>query len=212
MADWATIASLATAGGTLVLAVATFSSVRSANRTARIAERSMLLGLRPVLVPSRDQDPVQEVVYGDGHVVHLPPGVALVEEADGDLYLTLGLRNAGAGLAVLQAGQVFSTRVGAGHPHRDPADFRRLQRDIYISPGDVGFWQAAIRESDEDDRWPGLREAVGERRPFTVDLLYGDFEGGQSTVSRFGLFPPEEGEAWLLSVGRHWSLDGSDPR
>ena len=31
-ADWATIASLATAVGTLVLAVATFSSVRSANR------------------------------------------------------------------------------------------------------------------------------------------------------------------------------------
>jgi hypothetical protein len=30
MADWGTIASLATAGGTLVLAVATFSSVRSA--------------------------------------------------------------------------------------------------------------------------------------------------------------------------------------
>jgi hypothetical protein len=30
MADWPTIASLATAGGTLVLAVATFSSVRRA--------------------------------------------------------------------------------------------------------------------------------------------------------------------------------------
>ena len=39
--DWVTIASLATAGGTLVLAVATFSSVRSGNRTARAAERSL---------------------------------------------------------------------------------------------------------------------------------------------------------------------------
>ena len=38
MADWATISSLATAGGTLVLAVAIFASVRSANRSARIAE------------------------------------------------------------------------------------------------------------------------------------------------------------------------------
>jgi hypothetical protein len=34
MADWATVASMATAGGTLVLAVATFASVRSANRSA----------------------------------------------------------------------------------------------------------------------------------------------------------------------------------
>ena len=39
MADWVTISSLATAGGTLVLAVATFSSVRSANRSARVAEQ-----------------------------------------------------------------------------------------------------------------------------------------------------------------------------
>jgi hypothetical protein len=35
MADWATISWLATAGGTLVLAVATFRSVKSASRSAR---------------------------------------------------------------------------------------------------------------------------------------------------------------------------------
>jgi hypothetical protein len=40
MADWPTIASLATAGGTLVLAVATFSSVRAGQRSTGIAERS----------------------------------------------------------------------------------------------------------------------------------------------------------------------------
>ncbi len=51
MADWVTISSLATAGGTLVLAVATFSSVRSANRSARTAERSLLAGVRPIRRP-----------------------------------------------------------------------------------------------------------------------------------------------------------------
>ena len=40
--DWVTISALATAGGTLVLALATFASVRSANRAARVAERSLL--------------------------------------------------------------------------------------------------------------------------------------------------------------------------
>ena len=45
MADWVTISALATAGGTLVLAGATFSSVKSANRAARVAERSLLAGL-----------------------------------------------------------------------------------------------------------------------------------------------------------------------
>jgi hypothetical protein len=55
--DWTTISSLATAAGTLVLGVATFASVRSANRAARAAEGSLLAGLRPLLVPSRLQDP-----------------------------------------------------------------------------------------------------------------------------------------------------------
>jgi hypothetical protein len=64
MADWVTISSLATAGGTLVLAGATFAAVRSANRSARVAERSMLAGLRPLLMPSRLQDPPQKVGYG----------------------------------------------------------------------------------------------------------------------------------------------------
>jgi hypothetical protein len=42
--DWTNVASLATAGGMLVLAVATFAAVRSAKRSARIAERSFEIG------------------------------------------------------------------------------------------------------------------------------------------------------------------------
>jgi len=46
--DWTTVASLATAAGTLVLAVATFAAVRSANQAARTAEHSLLANLRPL--------------------------------------------------------------------------------------------------------------------------------------------------------------------
>ena len=63
MADWSTISSLATAGGTLVLAAATFYAVRSSNRSARVAERSLLAGMRPVLVPSRLEDPPEKVLF-----------------------------------------------------------------------------------------------------------------------------------------------------
>jgi hypothetical protein len=62
MADWTTIASFAPAGGTLVLAVATFSAVRFTNRTARIAEESLLTGMRPLLIPSLSDDPVHKVL------------------------------------------------------------------------------------------------------------------------------------------------------
>ena len=62
---WASIASAATAAGTLILAAATFAAGRSASRAARGAEQSLLAGLRPLIVPSRLQDPPQKVMFGD---------------------------------------------------------------------------------------------------------------------------------------------------
>lgn len=41
MVDWTTVSSLATGVGTLVLAIATFASVRSANRSARVAQEAL---------------------------------------------------------------------------------------------------------------------------------------------------------------------------
>jgi DNA-binding NarL/FixJ family response regulator len=59
---------------------------------------------------------------------------------------------------------------------------------------------------------PELCEAIQERRRLTVELLYGDHEGGQRVVSRFGLSSTRDGSVWLASVGRHWNLDRPDPR
>ena len=78
-ADWATVASLATALGTLVLAVATFSAVRSGNRTARAAELSLLTTLRPLLTPSRRNDAVLKVNFGDEKWLRVPGGSGVAE-------------------------------------------------------------------------------------------------------------------------------------
>jgi hypothetical protein len=45
----------------------------------------------------------------------------------------------------------------------------------------------------------------------TVDILYGDHEGGQRIITRFGLMPRSD-EAWLLTAGRYWNVDRPDPR
>ena len=47
-----------------------------------------------------------------------------------------------------------------------------------------------------------------------VDILYGDFEGGQRVISRFMLSPKETDGVvgWYASVGRHWNVDRPDPR
>src|SRR5271170_8441989 len=98
--DWATVASFATALGTLVLAVATFSAVRSSNRSARIAEASFQVNLRPVLVTSRLDDPMQKIRWVDDHWARVEGNLAYAEFVDGSIYLAISVRNVGSGLAV----------------------------------------------------------------------------------------------------------------
>lgn len=209
MTDWATISALATAGGTLVLALATFASVRSANRASRTAERALLTNLRPLLTTSRLDDPVQKIGFADDHWLRPPGGGAAADVTDDAVYLAISLRNAGSGLALLH-GWVFHPERVLTDAHPDPEEFRRLTRDIYIAPGEIGFWQGAFRDSSE----PGHTEAhaaIQSRQTMTIDILYGDQEGGQRMISRFALLPRDDGQ-WLAAIGRHWNVDRSDPR
>jgi hypothetical protein len=210
MDNWTIAASLATAAGTLVLAVATFVAVRSANRSARVTERALLAGIRPVLVSSRLEDPPEKVGFVDDHWVHIPGGRAVAEVTDDAVYLAISLRNVGTGLAVLDRWDFLVHRQRDNHTHAEPESFRRLTRDIYVPAGDVGFWQGAFRDKD-DPIFATARDAITERDDLTIDLLYRDHEGGQRTVTRFTLIPGHDGQ-WITSVSLHWNLDRSDPR
>jgi hypothetical protein len=212
MTDWATVASLATAGGTLILAIATFASVRSAHRAARVAEYSMQIGIRPLLMPSRLDAPTQKIMWGDEHWASLTGGQAVVEIADDNVYLAMSLRNSGSGIAVIHGWHLGlgDLRHTAEHPHAEPDEFRPQTRDLYVPGGDIGFWQAAIRDP-EDPEYPALVEAVGAPRVFAVELLYTDHEGGQHTVGMFSMAPMGESR-WLCSMVKHWNLDRPDPR
>jgi len=211
--EWTTVATFATAIGTLVLAVATFAAVRSANRSARIAEAAFQVNLRPVLVTSRLQDPVQKIRWVDDHWTHVDGAQATVELVDGRIYLAISLRNVGSGLAVTFGWNVMSELAIGDVPHAEPEQFRMQTRDLYIAPGDIGFWQGAIRET-ADSEYASLSRDIRESQPFTIELLYGDHEGGQRTVTRFGMIPREgaDGTKWFPSVARHWNLDRPDPR
>src|SRR3981081_2329104 len=145
LADCPTIASLATAGGTGVLAVATFSSVRSGQRSTRIAERStaiaeraLLLGLRPVLAPSRVTDPPEAVRFGDGRVVSVCGGMAAVERDGESYYFVIPLRNVGSGLAVLQAWRLAAERPELDATHAELAEHRERPRDRCLPGGATG--------------------------------------------------------------------------
>jgi hypothetical protein len=209
--NWTVVSSLATAGGTLVLALATFSAVRSSNRSARVAEEALLTGLRPLLIASRHDDPDQKVLWSDQHVIRLGGGRANFEESpDGVIYLAMGLRNVGAGIALLHGWHPWPEGpFDIGNPV-DADEFRRLTIDLYIPAGGTGYWEAAVRDADDPIR-PALRKALGDRHPLGVDLLYGDQQGGQRTISRFTVLPTSD-DGWFCQAGRHWNLDRPDPR
>ena len=95
--------------------------------------------------------------------------------------------------------------------HRPPEDFTRLTRDLFIAPNDLGFWQGSFRDPSSAG-YAEARQAVDAREAFAIDILYGDEEGGQRRITRFGIIPWGEEEAWLAEAGRHWNLDRADPR
>jgi hypothetical protein len=209
MTDWVTISSLATAGGTLVLAVATFASVRSANRSARITELALQEQLRPVLINSGQADPEQKIMFSDAHWVRVAGSGAVVEAEGDNVYMALSLRNVGTGIAVLQAWHPWPDVRFAREEHAPLEEFRPLTRDLYIPAGGVGLWQGALRDPSHEIHG-ALRRASAERTAFAVDVLYTDHMAGQRTISRFALIPGED--RWIASVSRHWNLDRPGPR
>jgi hypothetical protein len=213
--DWATISSLATAGGTLVLAVATFAAVRSSNRSARIAEIALQEQRRPILAPSRFDDPMQKIMFVERKWVRAGGGRGVAEHEDGTVYLALSLRNVGAGMGVCQGWAATGGLQTSRADHRDLDEFHTQLRDLYIPTGDVGMWQGALRDRSDPD-FATVVEAIETGEPITIELLYSDQVGDQRTITRFGLTPyadPESGDLhWLTTATRHWYLDRDSPR
>lgn len=215
-ADWATLSALATAAGTLVLAVATFAAVRSSNRSALIAELALQEQRRPIFVPSGLDDPIQKLNFADGVWIRAAGGHAAAQVSEGNAYLGINLRNVGNGIGVLQGwavrtGQTLTSQQPA---HMPDAEFRLQTRDLYIPGSGVGMWQGAIR-SPEDPMREAVARAIEEHAPITVELLYSDLNGHQRAITRFGLLPitTESGEQIrLATMSRLWFLDFDGPR
>jgi hypothetical protein len=98
------------------------------------------------------------------------------------VYLAMSLRNVGAGLAVLRGWRAYEVADADGESElgwrksvlteTPPAteDFRSLTRDQYISSGDIGFWQGAVRDS-ADPLHATLLKASRQPRLSVLDLL-----------------------------------------
>jgi hypothetical protein len=86
--------------------------------------------------------------------------------------------------------------------------FAPQQRDLLISTRRAGFWQAALRDP-ETPLYQQVARGIETAGRITVDILYGDHEGGQPAIARFVLLP--EAGPWRCDATRHWSLPGRKP-
>jgi len=122
--------------------------------------------------------------------------------------MAISVRNVGTGLAVLLGWHVqVGVQQARAHPPLD--EFAGQRRDIYVPPGDVGFWQAALRDPTAEV-FKAVGAAIEASEPLVISVLYGDFEGGQRVISQFIL--RHQGQQCLVSAGRHFQLDQPDPR
>ena len=63
-----------------------------------------------------------------------------------------------------------------------------------------------------DPVYAALSKDISEARPFTIDVLYGDHEGGQHTITRFGIFPRGDGDVTKWYPCRLPALEPGPPR
>ncbi len=71
----------------------------------------------------------------------------MAEHVDGIVYLTMSLRNVGAGIGVCQAWCVRPGLHRAAADHFPEDEYRTQMRDLYIAGGDIGLWQGALRDA-----------------------------------------------------------------
>ena len=209
--DWSVAANLATAGGTLVLAIATFFSIRSATRSNRTADRALQQGLRPILLPSLFTDPVQKIHYIDQHWLQVPGGRATLEITPDVAYLGLSVRDIGTGPAVIDAWDILETPRDERRP---VGEYHALARDVYVAAGACGYVQIAARDVTAP-AYQALARAGRDHQPFSVDVLYSDIDETQHHIVRIGLTSmpggDEKGHVWALNEVRHWTVDEGHP-
>ena len=80
--------------------------------------------------------------------------------------------------------------------------FSVQQRDLYVASGESGFWQAALHDPNASV-YTATQDALRTSGRITIDLLYGDLEGGRRTISRFVCLSGED-HSWRCDVAHHW--------
>src|SRR5262249_39235706 len=114
------------------------------------------------------------------------------------------------GIAVMHGWRFQPELILSRGEYPDPDEFTRLNRGLYGPIGEEGFWQGTFRDPTTPE-FVAAKAVADNHEGFTVEILYGDVEGGQRIVTRFAMTPRAD-DGWIATVSRHWYIDMPDPR
>ena len=142
---------------------------------------------------------MQKIMFLEGHWIKAGGGRAVAEHIDGSVFLGISLRNVGSGIAVCQG---WAIKAEQGSPasfptHAPEEEFHSQSRDLYISAGDIGMWQGAMRNPDDP-----LRKEVAQ----AIDAHLG--RGGQTVAHIVDETVERRGQ--IRHVGRDVGTRGID--
>jgi hypothetical protein len=119
----------------------------------------------PVVYPGRE-----EPVMGHRGVVHVGAG-------DGEVLISLPLRNAGAGLAMIRG---VGIQLAVAHP---PAPV--MLQPANVPAGERG--RVSLRATPGEATFAPIRQAIEVQQSISIEVGYSDLAGQQYTVSRFDI-------------------------
>jgi aryl-alcohol dehydrogenase-like predicted oxidoreductase len=121
------------------------------------------------------------------------------------------------GMALIDSADAYRPYTNEQLVGRALADGRRERAVLATKVGPVCDDPDGPASANSSSGWgrnarrEHIRAVRSERRPFAVDLLYGDQVRAQRTISRFAITPADV-DRRLGSVGLRWNLDQMGPR
>jgi hypothetical protein len=215
--DASTWASIATAVGTISLGLATFwlgwqtrnvaktgdaelkllgRQANAADSQSKAAEAALSASIRPLLldVPRHTHREILTGPFGRGGLQPVDASVIYAVVSDSEVHLTVPVRNAGQGVALVTAAALTSI------------DAERVVRPVVTggTPSAIAPREEDSVYFDDDDGPSNLRHLIEVGGDLVVEVAYSDAAGGQLAATRLYLIRSGQ-------VGRSYRVRRTEP-
>jgi hypothetical protein len=177
------------------------AALESARRQTEIAQLTLNAQIKPVLV---DVPPIptipDQVGFPGKSPVQKSQGAVIVNASNHEVLISVPFRNAGAGLAIVQAVGIRS-RTDIGTPGH-------LIRPTHLAPGEHG--RVGFRAQPGSAAFRPLLDVIDDEQDFSVEMGYTDLAGQQYERSILDLYHVE-GLGWGIRQVHHQKPGADQP-